>query len=386
MAVKPIVALSKNFRFTDDHLEAAKQLNKKEAYPELFGEFLPEGLEFVDFILMETDSISRSSAQINSQFVRHGGGNDRYPDHLHDLTRNGWRLNGRPISVVEEDNGSYTLLDGRTKDSILELPTLKVRNRIVALYKYTTKDTSVRSFATLTFGLNANKENGPSGTVKLDDIISVGKKLVAEGSLSFNRDVVQSWVKVVGADFTPSKIELMTSLIFDHSAYSARTGLEPKEWKFGNVDSWMKQNKYIETNTVIYFPVSYSNISKAIFEAAKKSLMNPTKEVRVVVHTGLLSGASLEATFIKRVLDFKEEWYEKLNYVSTGFFDGKSISDFKIKLYGVVPANLEELCPDDGKLIVFGKNDQNITRQYVTNKSLNTKFFEEDEEDEEEEV
>lgn len=378
MKNETIVKLSKNFKFTEAHLETAKSFINKEAYPEFYGDELPKGLEFVDTYLVDTDSITRSSPELNSQYVRHGGVNLRHDDLLFDLSTHGLRLNCRPISIVECGDGSYTFLDGRTKDSILEYPNFKVKNRIVNLYRFTTKDKNAQKYAELTFGLVANKEGAPAGVVKLDDVISVGKKMIADNLIANELEDIRSWVNTVGQDFSYNKKELMLSLIYEHSAYKARTGREVKGWKSQTVESWLKSNKYIDTSTVIYMPVSYSTVSKSIFMAAEKALLNPNKEIRVVIHTGILSGASLENTYIKRVVEFKKAWYTKLQHISSGFFDNKTASDFKIKLYGVLPANLEELCPDDGKLIVFGKNDQNVNPQYITDSKLKSKLIDGD--------
>ena len=58
----------------------------------------------------------------------------------------------------------------------------------------------------------------------------------------------------------------------------------------------------------------------------------------------------------------------------------------KIYLYGCIPSNIEDICEDMNKLIVFGKTDQKINNNYLTNRNLNSVFniedFDEDEENE----
>jgi len=69
-----------------------------------------------------------------------------------------------------------------------------------------------------------------------------------------------------------------------------------------------------------------------------------------------------------------------LNDISSTYFDNTKPMDFKVKLYGCLPSNIEDVCEDMDKLIVFGKNDQKINSNYLTSQSLNSFFDEELEE------
>ena len=85
-------------------------------------------------------------------------------------------------------------------------------------------------------------------------------------------------------------------------------------------------------------------------------------------------------------MKFKKSWYEDLSKVGKGFFDDSTGPfDDKIKLYGCVPARIEDVCPDDTKLIIFGKNDQKINDTYLSNKNLSAFLDVEDEDAEDDE-
>ena len=104
------------------------------------------------------------------------------------------------------------------------------------------------------------------------------------------------------------------------------------------IATWLETKKYINNDKVIYYPVSHSTPSKGITGAAKMAFDNPGKEIRVVVHTAVLTAFDLEGCYIDRVTEFVSDWENILQKVSSGYFGGKIRSNSPIKLYGAIPA------------------------------------------------
>jgi hypothetical protein len=176
--------------------------------------------------------------------------------------------------------------------------------------------------------------------------------------------------------------------IFHQENAIQNSKLLPRNWaNVGEVSAWLKEYNYVDNAKVVYLPFSSSSPKKAIFAAASLLQQNTGKEVRVVIYVSKYKGYDLKDCYINAVLKFKKSWYEDLSKVGKGFFDDSTGPlDDKIKLYGSVPARIEDICPDDTKLIIFGKNDQKINENYLSVKSLNSLFDIEEEEDEEETV
>lgn len=364
-------------QFTQEHLDLAKMLIPMKAYPqyytnEVFKSLVPEGL-----LLIDQDLILRQAIG-NTQSVRHEGINEA-KDSLHsDILENGWRLNEKPIFVKRiEGTGKFKILDGVTKDKILY--DLKFKNRICMVV-------DISEDEELDFGnrLNAQEDRPPAGAIKEVDIIKRLQQLIRSEKLLCSYDDIKNHIdKLCGKGKFSNKrrTDLAYQILHQESAIQ-NSSLEPII--FGSskeVDSWLIGNNYIETPNVVYVPYAASAPIKAFFAAAKASQQNPGKEVRLVLYVSKLNGYNLQKCYIDAILRFKTKWFDYMDLISNTYYGGANYNKSNVVLYGCVPANIEEVCEDQNKLVVFGKNDQNINENFLTSKNS---LFELDDEDEDE--
>jgi hypothetical protein len=354
----------KHGSFTEDDLQLAKSLLNKDGSPEFYKPYdgttqsLPKGIEFVSTMLVEESTIIRSGAG-SRQAIRKSGLNHKKTQLAHSISL-GWKLNLQPISVIHV-NGILIQLDGRTRLMIL-LDEYRCKNAIVNVYKFVGEyetNYSLQEDAIENFGLNANEDNAPAGHNLKEDWVRIGINKIARGTLDSDYDAIESWLQNNAKSFTKSKITTMTSTIHQQMS-NTNAGLQLIAWTDTQGENWLKLNGYPNTKDVLYDVVSSDFPSKAIFSSADLAQKNPGKEIRVVIHTGRLEGKDAAKAFVKKVLEFQDEWYLKLSQTSFGFFNGKSPTDSPIKLFGSLPANVFNLCEDDGTLIIFGQNDQPI--------------------------
>ena len=151
------------------------------------------------------------------------------------------------------------------------------------------------------------------------------------------------------------------------------------------VESWLIRTNYIETPTVVYLPYAASSPMKAVFAAAQLSREKPNKEIRVVIYVSKLNGYDLKDCYLKAVLKFKDLWYDYMALLSHTYYSDAKQSQDKVKLFGCVPNNISDVCEDMYKLIIFGKNDQKIDKNYLVGQNLNAFFNLEDEDGEDDE-
>jgi hypothetical protein len=132
----------------------------------------------------------------------------------------------------------------------------------------------------------------------------------------------------------------------------------------------------LNTDKIIYFPISFSTVSKGIINSAKMAYDNPNHEIRVVVHTGVLTASDLEQCYKDRVITFKETWENSLAKLGFAFFDSIAPTKGRIKLYGAIPAvsTLHSL----DKMIRFGYDDAHL---YKKTNHVISKFIDEDEDE-----
>ena len=379
--MQAIIKIKQNFEFTEEHREIAEMFLRKEAFPQFYTNCTFKSLKYKGTFLTAADAIQRDGHG-SSQSVRYDGLNHKYKELKQDINENGYHLYQRPISVTKNSEGRYVFIDGRTKDKILN--ERKVKNRIVNLYEI--DESEIEELAER---MNSGEDSPPAGLIKEADIVALARKKIDKGQLELDVDSILEWINNCCGKgrFSAQKRSDLAYQIFHQENAIQNSKLLPKNWaNVGEVSAWLKEYNYIDNAKVVYLPFSSTSPKKAIFAAASLLQQNTGKEIRVVIYVSKYKGYDLKDCYINSVLKFKKSWYEDLSKVGKGFFDDSTGPfDDKIKLYGCVPARIEDVCPDDTKLIIFGKNDQKINDTYLSNKNLSAFLDVEDEDAEDDE-
>jgi len=361
--------------FTESDLEVSKEYNLNvygELYDTKFLQTMFPSMEFIDFMLIDISSITRagSGGSGNTQEARASGGNSEYKSISANITTNGWDLYNVMVPIRKTSNGLYEL-DARTRITILQA--FGVKNVPIALYTCNDEDASAFAIWSNTHGYK------PRGFAKLIDVMVELKRAIENEWIVLTGDqqkdylTIKSRVDTISSDlFTETKRAELAQIVLNQSSPVIACAAYANS---SQVKAWMLENKYINTNQIIYLPVSANFIAKAIINASMVAYENPDKEVRVVVHTGILTGGNLEESYKSRVVRFKEGWELALMKIGTSFFNNSIPSIKKINLYGALPA-VSTLHPLD-KLVRFGHNDS-----YLYDVSSSISLFEEDDEEE----
>jgi hypothetical protein len=378
--MKNYVSIRKNGYFTTEHLATLQSNIRLEAFPQYYTNAVFKSLKFDGkFKLIDAELIDRD-VYGSAQTVRANSKNDKYDEIKSDILEVGWRLYMKPIFVKRiPGTGRFKILDGRTKDKILN--EIKFKNRICAVI-------DIHEDEELEFGerTNAGEDSPPAGHIKEIDIITLAYKKIESGHLELDQDDIRKWIDKCCGDgkFSGKKRDDIAWKIFHHQVAIQSTSLEPRAWSNNKeVYSWLEGTKYKETSTVVYLPFAASSPMKAVFAAANLSREKPTKEIRVVIYVSKLSGYSLQKSYINSILKFKHMWADYMSLLGDKYFNGAPAIQNHIVLYGCVPSNIEEICENLDELIIFGKNDQKITAHQMTNSTLSS-YLEIDEEEENE--
>lgn len=361
--------------FTESDFEVSKEYNLNvygELYDTKFLQTMFPSMKFIDFMLIDISSITRagSGGSGNTQEARASGGNNQYKSISANITTNGWDLYN-PIVPIRTTSNALTELDARTRITILQA--FGVKNVPVALYTCNDEDASAFAIWSNTHGYK------PRGFAKLIDVMEELKRAIENEWIVLTGDqqkdylTIKSRVDTISSDlFTETKRAELAQIVLNQSSPVIACSAYANS---SQVKAWMLENKYINTNQIIYLPVSANFIAKAIINASMVAYENPDKEIRVVVHTGILTGGNLEESYKSRVVRFKEGWELALMKIGTSFFNNSIPSIKKINLYGALPA-VSTLHPLD-KLVRFGHNDS-----YLYDVSSSISLFQEDDEEE----
>ena len=335
---KIIVDVRSQFKFTEENLLTTFNLVMEEAFPQFYGEELPDSFKYAGRHLVDIDAIAWESKYGDTQTARAGGGNPKYKEVKQDIREYGFKLKHPPIALRRLRDGTLVPLNGRTRKQILK--ELGFKNLIVDIYEkkegysWDEFDNEASQFA-----LIANAEHDPAGNVTLEDVyrecnIAIKKKWISKDLAEISKRVARMCGK---GKFTEAKRDEITFRIYNHNRDPEE--MEVLKWNSQSaINTWLNSHKYIDNDKVIYYPVSHSTPSKGITGAAKMAFDNPGKEIRVVVHTSILTAFDLERCYVKRVKEFVIEWENILQKISSGFFNGKVRTNSPIKLYGAMPA------------------------------------------------
>jgi len=380
MKLKIVVDINSQKKFTIDNLSATNVLIVEASYPELYGEDLQKSFKYTGRYIVDIDAINWESNYENTQTARAGGGNPKYKEIKQDITNYGFKLKHAPIALRRLKDGTLVPLNGRTRKQILK--ELGFKNVIVDIYeKQDSYSWNQFDDQASKFGLIANSGHDPAGDIMLEDVYRECMIAIDKGWIEKDINSIMDRVNEVcgNGKFTKAKRDELTFRIFNH--YRDSEEMEVLSWKSQSaIQVWLNTRKYIDNDKVIYYPVSHSTPSKGITGAAKMAFDNPGKEIRVVVHTSVLSAFDIERSYVSRVKDFVIEWENILQKISSGYFDGKVRTNSPIKLYGALPAvsTLHSL----DKIVDFksiAKQDQRLAKEAEER----TLYGEEDEYEEE---
>lgn len=333
-----VVDVSTQFKFTQENLETSNHLVVEDSYPQFYGEDLPESFKYVGRYIVDIGDIEWENKYENTQNARAGGGNPKYKEIKQDIREYGFKLKHPPIALRRLKNGKLVPLNGRTRKMILN--EIGVKNLIADIYEkeegYSWNEFDNDSSQ---FGLITNAEHDPAGNLTLEDVYHECILAIKKGWIT--KDITEIGVRVNRmcgkGQFTKAKRDEITFRVYNH--YRDSEEMEVLSWKSASsIAIWLETNKYIDNNKVIYYPVSHSTPSKGITGAARIAFDNPDKEIRVVIHTSVLTAFDLERCYVNRVKKFVIEWENILQKISSGYFNGKVRSNSPIKLYGALPA------------------------------------------------
>jgi len=146
-------------KFSNNNLKTLQRLVQEDAWPELYGDQLPDGITFDGFEIMDITKLSEAIDKSYGSQVARASDNPEFDNIKNDILTNGYKLRYPPIAVAEYEDGSIAIITGKTRTKILK-NNCKFTNAIVAKYKVFSKRTL------LTQSIRFNCIDVPSGELK----------------------------------------------------------------------------------------------------------------------------------------------------------------------------------------------------------------------------
>lgn len=302
---------------------------------------LPDGFKYIERTIMPIDDIDTSDISLagspNSAYTQSARSNGRgqFADDVHaSIEQQGYKLDKEPISVVICPDKRKHACNGRTR--LEKLQKLDFENVIVDVFETDSWD------AFHVHSLQSNQLADPYSPFIVSDLEEYALNACRTGVLKIDYEEIFNKLKSIGGtsfkDQTYHKIanNVISSGDRDLKLF-AHTDATAKKW--------LNDNGYIDNynnNQIYYFPYASSSWSKAFVNAANyyNSLITegkPVKELRVVIHTGILNGADGEKCWKGRIDRFRRKWFDVFETIEKVYFI-ESTRKTIIKLYGAIPA------------------------------------------------
>ena len=362
------VDVFKNKRFTEKDLDTYKRLIVKEAYPWLYGKRLPPSLRVcIDAKIVDVDSVNWQSI-LTGQESRAGGKNPEFDAVRIDIRDNGFKLYEPAICLFETPEGELVPLNGRTRFEIL-VQRHGFKNIIAIIYKgrngYTKKE--IDSDCSI-FGVSSNSNHNPAGKTRVDVVFREVNLAITRGWINLVGDTQQDLStirervdKLCGTGILPPTVRdnLIHRILNNHDPQ-----FTVKSWSTPGIsDNWLTDHSYVTVKPkknrngrvikkgIMYVCYSSQTGGKTFTDVAKIAFKYPQYEIRLVIHTGTLTGFNLELCYYTRIDEFRTFWINAIRWISNSFFGDCDDSDNRVVLYGALPA-LESI-HDLDKIVKF---------------------------------
>jgi len=371
--------LTKIKSFREKDLEKCKELINVDSWPEYYSDELvdhehkrlPISIVLSNtghpFQLVEISKINLSNSY--SQEFRNGGENPEKPSIRLSLHAKGYFLDTQPIRLRLHKNGVLSVGSGYTRLELLI--ELGFKNIICVIYRGDEDASDIEinnAFNIFFFRDNANHR--PAGMITKDDVVFNVKNSVKKGEIALEPDAIRYQVNAMTepTSWTKNTKEEIAAIVFNAcNNYTDENGNDVIVRSYtteASKDDFMVN--YRDTATIKYMLFSTGSTKKIAY-AVGEELKKHDKKIRIVLHTDRLDAFDLEATYIKRILEAKDEIKILWGRLSS-FFDEANISD-RVELYGCLPA-LSTLTPAMSQMVIFGVNDLFLTTSnYITTKN-----------------
>ena len=387
-------------RFLKSDLENYNDLvpteDSETAFPNLYKSYtegeesLPPDIKFVKNILLDADNLIGSDGTVNTyydiqddketavdngnpnrssvrnnQSYRHGGTQlkQRFQNLRLSIENNGFKKIHPAISVLlvkEKGEETYYIITGMGRREIL-VDLNNFENLIVSVYE------PAGGHDTLRFAKNAisqcgvifNTHHDPASAPSKDDVYSEVSRAIDAKYIDPTYDDIKARVESLCGNVFSKSVRDQLAIEITHEL---DPDTEVQGWKSPrDYIPWLAKNKLVDTDNIKYVCVSADNASKSVFKVISEGGSNPQKEVRIILHTGRLTGTDVKKTFLDRLANFFLTYNDFVHCIGQVYSERPNFTPEarNIKFWGVLPAiaNMTDDCVTLDKLIYFDPYD-----------------------------
>lgn len=342
-----VVNLLETKEFTEEHrLQAENLLDWKLIYPEIFGDKLPDAIEFVGLKLLPLNAVDWSV-----QKYRAGGRtrNSKLLDIKQNIERNGYKLKYPAMAWFQWSPTDYEVITGNSRGEVTSGTPFNMPNGIIAVFKAKEGYTKAQvQDAVEMCGIRFNSIHDPAEPLSKADVYrnvvdAIQRYIDTDGEAGVpnTMDAITErvdWVCGEGVFQPHTRQTLILQIYNNFNAHDIVVPWSTRKEATFQIAQFMTDTKLVDTDTVKYIPISHDRETFGFYKAVQTAAQYPNAEIRMVVHTGTLSGFDFDKVFQNRLATFVTRFNGMIMNACIAFF-GKTAPEFnRVKIYAALPA------------------------------------------------
>lgn len=342
-----VVNLLETKEFTEEHrLQAENLMDWQLIYPEIFGDKLPDAIEFDGLKILPLNAVDWSV-----QKYRAGGRtrNSKLLDIKQNIERNGYKLKYPAMAWFQWSPTDYEVITGNSRGEVTSGTPFNMPNGIIAVFKAKEGYTKAQvQDAVEMCGIRFNSIHDPAEPLSKADVYrnvvdAIQRYIDTDGEAGVpnTMDAITErvdWVCGEGVFQPHTRQTLILQIYNNFNAHDIVVPWSTRKEATFQIAQFMTDTKLVDTDTVKYIPISHDRETFGFYKAVQTAAQYPNAEIRMVVHTGTLSGFDFDKVFQNRLATFVTRFNGMIMNACIAFF-GKTAPEFnRIKIYAALPA------------------------------------------------
>lgn len=342
-----VINLLETKEFTEEHrLQAENLLDWELIYPEIFGDKLPNAIEYVGLKILPLNAVDWSV-----QKYRAGGRtrNSKLLDIKQNIERNGYKLKYPAMAWFQWSPTDFEVITGNSRGEVTSGTPFNMPNGIIAVFKGKEGYTKAQVQDAIEMcGIRFNSIHDPAEPLSKADVYrnvvdAIQRYIDTDGEAGVpnTMDAITErvdWVCGEGVFQPHTRQTLILQIYNNFNAHDIVVPWSTRKEATFQIAQFMTDAKLVDTDTVKYIPISHDRETFGFYKAVQTAAQYPNAEIRMVVHTGTLSGFDFDSVFQNRLATFVTRFNGMIMNACIAFF-GKTAPEFnRVKIYAALPA------------------------------------------------
>jgi hypothetical protein len=342
-----VINLLETKEFTEEHrLQAENLLDWELIYPEIFGDKLPDAIEYVGLKILPLNAVDWSV-----QKYRAGGRtrNSKLLDIKQNIERNGYKLKYPAMAWFQWSPTDFEVITGNSRGEVTSGTPFNMPNGIIAVFKGKEGYTKAQVQDAIEMcGIRFNSIHDPAEPLSKADVYrnvvdAIQRYIDTDGEAGVpnTMDAITErvdWVCGEGVFQPHTRQTLILQIYNNFNAHDIVVPWSTRKEATFQIAQFMTDAKLVDTDTVKYIPISHDRETFGFYKAVQTAAQYPNAEIRMVVHTGTLSGFDFDSVFQNRLATFVTRFNGMIMNACIAFF-GKTAPEFnRVKIYAALPA------------------------------------------------